>query len=466
MSEYTKQCYTAHGTVTVNGMVIPYTAVSEDFPIVGADGQVDATMFTISYERNDIADPTGRPVLFAWNGGPGAASMYVHMGLLSPMRVQCGDGTDLPCTAPFSLVNNDNCLLDTCDIVSMDAIGTGYARLLRQEAKATYCSTQCDAEVFALCIRQWLTAHSRWNSPIYIMGESYGTIRTAMVAEALFYSKCIDAAGTPLHASGIINLGSALNYGQEPFPIPDAVLNLPSIAAANWYWHPEGKGTLAEHVAACEKFCYDTYAQALALGSRLPESQRIAVAEQLSKYTGLSVDKLLKDNLNVDIFKYPAEGMMHENRSIGIYDARFSRGRFKHPEKYDFFSDDASNAQIMPAFSGAFHGIWEKKLGICSDEDYAAIWNGAETAWNFKTDRSPIVALESAMHRNPGMKVMFGMGYYDMLTTMGWVHYLVSHYDLPKERVSLRYYEAGHMPYIGDQQAAKLQADIKAFIRG
>lgn len=466
MIEYCKSRYTAQGTVQVNGTAIPYTAVSEDFPIRGKDGQVDATMFTFSYERSDVTETAGRPVLFAWNGGPGCGSLFVHMGLLAPMRVRCGDGPDMPQTAPFSLINNDHCLLDTCDVVSIDAIGTGYARMLRPEKTNDYCSTQRDAEVFALCIRQWLTAHNRWNSPVYIMGESYGTIRTAMVANALFYSKGIDAMGTSLHVSGIINLGSALNYGQEPFPIPDDVLNLPSIAAANWYWHPEGKGSLADYVAQCEQFCYGTYVQALAMGSRLPDAQRRAVAEQLSGYTGYSVEKLLEDRLVVDIFRYPAEGMRKERRTIGIYDARFSRGIFRCPESYDFFSDDASNAQIMPAFSGAFHGIWKKQLGIDTDEDYTEIWNGAEAVWNFKTELPPIRALEKAMYRNPDMKVMFGMGYYDMLTTVGWVHYLVSHYDLPPERVTLSYYEAGHMPYIGDHQAACVLDDIRAFIRG
>ena len=466
MSDYCKTRYTAQGNVTILGNTVPYTATSEDFPIYGSDGQVDATMFTFSYERSDVADVAGRPVLFAWNGGPGCGSLFVHMGLLAPMQVQCGDGPEMPQTAPFRLINNDHCLLDTCDVVAMDAIGTGYARLLRPDAKSIYCSTHRDAEVFALCIRQWLTAHHRWNSPIYIMGESYGTIRTAMVANALFYSKGIDAMGAPLHVSGVINLGSALNYGQDPFPIPDAVLNLPSIAAANWYWHPDGKGTLADYMDDCDRFCYETYVQALALGKRLPEEQRRAVAEQLSGYTGYPVEKLLEDGLNVDIFKYPAEGMASEGRTIGIYDARFARGRFKHPETYDFFSDDPSNAQIMPAFSGAFHGIWKERLGIDTDEDYVEIWNGAEGSWNFKTDLSPIAALEKAMYRNPDMKVMFGMGRYDMLTTVGWVRYLVSHYDLPEERVQLRYYEAGHMPYIGNRQAAALQDDLRAFIGG
>ena len=464
MSEYQKMKFTMEGTVTVKGEAIPYRAVTENFPIRGASGEVDATMFTVSYERSDVADTTGRPVLFAWNGGPGCGSLFVHMGLLSPMRVKCGEGPDVPQTAPVELANNDNCLLDTCDVVSVDAIGTGYARLLNQAAKEKYCSTECDAECFALCIRQWLTAHKRWNSPVYIMGESYGTIRNAMVADAAFYSAGIDGAGTPIQFSGIINVGSALNYGQADFPIPKSVLNLPSIAAANWYWHPEGKGALEDFVNECDEFCYSEYVQALAMGSRLEEEARLTVAEKLSRYTGYPVEKLLEDKLEVDIFRYPAGGMANENRSIGIYDARFALGKFKKPETYDFFSDDASNALSMPAFSIAFHGLWKEQLGIETEDDYIEIWNGAESCWNFKTRVSPIKCLEKAMHRNPKMKVMFAMGYYDMLTTLGWVRYLVSHYDLPQDRLYLNYYDAGHMPYLGDRQAMELQEDIKKFI--
>lgn len=463
--EFTKQQYIKDGTVRVNGEEIPYRATSENFPVRDAAGNVDASMFTFSYERTDV-ETTGRPVLFAWNGGPGCGSLFVHVGLLSPKKVRMGEGPELTQTAPFELMDNDACLLDTCDVVAVDAIGTGYARLYNQEAKATYCSTQKDAETFISCIRAWLTAHKRWNSPIYIMGESFGTIRNAVIAEAIFYSGACSASGGPMHLSGIIMLGSALDYGQEGFPIPKAVLNLPSIAAANWYWHSEGKGSLREFVEECDRFCYEEYVQALALGKRLSEEKQQEIARKLSYFTGYSVEKLLKDQLYVDIFQYPACGMAEEGKSIGIYDARFALDACKDPAKYDYFSDDASNAISMPAFTIGFNGLLKDELGIDIDEEYIEIWNEAETVWNFKTAKAPIQSLECAMHRNPKLRVMFGMGYYDMLTTMGWVHYLVSHYDLPEERVKLCYYESGHMPYLGDQQAFQLENDIKEFMKG
>ena len=464
---FEKKKYTMEGNVQVKGESIPYLGIAESFPIFDASGcNVDASMFCFSYVRSDLKNYDGRPVLFGWNGGPGCGSLFVHMGLFSPMKVKCGEGYDLPQTAPFELMNNDNCLLDTCDVVAVDAIGTGYARLFNQEAKQSYMSTEKDAECFIRCIRMWLTEHDRWNSPVYIMGESFGTIRNALVAEGMFYTSTASAVGGPLHINGVIMLGSALDHAQEGFPVPRAVLNLPSIAAANWYWHPEGKGRLEDYVAACESFCYDEYVRALALGRRMPEEERKKIAEKLSGYTGYSDEKLLEDDLNVDVFQYPARGMADEGRSIGIYDARFALGKFKSPETYDFFSDDASNTFSMPAFTVAWNGIWKKQFGIDTDEEYIEIWNDCEQNWNFKTKTPPMKSLENAMHRNPGMKLMLGMGYYDMLTTIGWVHYFVSHYELPEDRVSLRYYEAGHMPYLGDRQTMQLEEDIKAFIKG
>lgn len=462
--EFVKHRFTYEGNVLVEGENIPYLAVSENYPVRNVAGDIDASMFTFSYERTDV-NTDGRPVLFAWNGGPGCGSLFVHMGLLSPKKVRLGEGPDLKPTAPFELIDNEAFLLDTCDVVAVDAIGTGYARLFNQDAKAAYCTTEKDAEVFIGCMRAWLTAHKRWNSPIYIMGESYGTIRNAVIAEAIFYSGTGTSSGGPIHLSGIIMLGSALDYGQEGFPIPKAVLNLPSIAAANWYWHPEGKGGLRDFVEECDRFCYGEYVQALALGNRLPEQRRIEIAEKLSRYTGYDSEKLLKDKLDVDIFQYPACGMAKEGRSIGIYDARFALGEFREPAKYDYFSDDACNAISIPAFTVGFNGLWRDTLGIDLDEEYTEIWNEAETVWNFKTKKPPIQSLECAMHRNPGLRVMFGMGYYDMLTTLGWVRYLVSHYDLPEDRIRLCYYEAGHMPYLGDRQAFQLERDIKAFTK-
>ena len=465
MAEYKKKHFTAEGTVCVKGTDIPYVATSEDFPIRNADGGVDASIFMFSYERSDIEDKSGRPVLFTWNGGPGCASVYIHMGMLAPQRLKCGETQEeLPQVAPFTLINNDNCLLDICDLVSVDAIGTGYSRLLDQSKMSEYTTSEGDAAAIVIAMCGWLTAHKRWNSPVYILGESYGTIRNAMVAEALNSNYKPVCGATSMHLAGIINLGSALNHSQQDFPIPREVMNLPSMAAANWYWHPEGKGTLREFVAAANDFAYGDYLRAIALGRSLPEEEKLAVAEKLNSFIALPVKKLMDNDLRINTFVYPAEVYADEDRTISIYDARFSLGKFKDPANFNFSKDDPIMAKGNAALIGAFRGQWKDKLNIETDEEYEGMSAPLSFAWDFKTSTFPPVAIEEAMFRNSGLKLMFGMGIYDLLTTMGWVNYLVNHYEYPMDRTWLTYYPSGHMPYLSDKCAYDLLEDVRNFI--
>lgn len=181
---------------------------------------------------------------------------------------------------------------------------TGYSRLLDQSRAEEYTNLDGDAAATVVAMSAWLTAHKRWNSPVYILGESYGTIRTALVAEALYGNERAVCGGVSLQLAGIINLGSALNHAQEDFPIPREVMNLPSIAAANWYHHPEGKGTLKEFVSAANEFAYGDYLRAIALGRRLPEEEQRKVAERLSELTALPVKKLMENKLRINTFVY------------------------------------------------------------------------------------------------------------------------------------------------------------------
>ena len=462
MSEFVKKRYVSEGKVTTRGIEVEYTATAENFRVSGPNGRYDGATSTFSYERNGV-DRNGRPVLFAWNGGPGCASVYVHLGLLAPERVKCGDGPDMPQTAPFEMIPNDHCLLDVCDIVVYDAYGTGYGEIASEESKKYQASTEKDVEATISTMTQWMSAHKRWNSPLYIMGESYGTIRNAMVARNIFFG---GSSAPLLHLSGIVMLGSALNHGQEDFPCPRAVMNLPSVAAANWYYHHEQNpdfGTLEQFVEECYDFANTEYLLALNAGSFLSEERMRSTAEKLHRYTNYPVEKLMENRLNYRIFDYPATGLYEEGKSIGIYDARFSLGKVKEKD-YDFFSDDACDAVCMPSFSACFNAFTKEKLNITEEKEYNLMVTEFDSCWNFRSSEFPPHALEKAMHRNPKLKLMFGMGYYDMLTTLGWCRYLVSHYDYPKDRTFMKYYKAGHMPYLSDREAMKLEDDLREFI--
>lgn len=461
--EFAKRSYCAEGRARIRGSEIPYSAVSENFPIRGKDGTVDAEMFTFGYERSDVEDYSGRPVLFAWNGGPGCGSVFVHLGLLAPMIVDTGSGPDMNMTPPFRLIENENCLLDVCDLVAVDAIGTGYSRMLNPERQKDYFCTEGDAVAFIQCIRGWLDAHNRWNSPVYIMGESYGTIRNALVADYAFYHNVGFSSGAPIHLAGVIMVGTALDYGQTPFPIPSAVLTLPTIAATHWYWREGEKGSIEDFVAECEDFAMHDYLVALAAGSSLDEAERRHVAERLSYFTGYSAETLLKNKLEVGYWDFGASEETTQGKNIGLYDSRIAFEPVPYKTERDIFGDDPSNQVICPAFTALYNGVWKRELNIDGEGEYIE-FAGASDSWDLKTKIHPAESLEKAMYRNPAMKLMFCVGYYDLLCTLGWVRYLVNHYALPKERTSVKCYEAGHMTYIGAEPARKMLDDMRRFL--
>lgn len=458
MQEFVKVRSEASHQTTIGGAQLDYQAVCESFPFSNAQSEPLASIFTFSYVRSD-ADTVGRPILFFWNGGPGCASVYLHMGLLGPKKIKFGNGVNLSITAPVELEDNANCLLDICDIVAVDPVGTGFSRFLTEDGKASLYSTDGDADCMVSVIRQWLTAHRRWNSPIYLLGESYGTIRNAQVAERINTGGPFSAG---LHISGIVLLGPAIGYGEEPLPIYPSVLNLPSNAAAHWYRHPEGKGSLDEFVQKCDEFCYNEYLPALALGSRLSEDKKLLIANKLNAFTGLSVKKLIMDKLVVDTYDFSARRFANEGKSVGLYDARLS-APVSEASRYDF-SLDAGN-QIYAAFIVALNSILRECFNLDFSEEYRHVDPDAEPAWNWKPTVDTPRALENAMQRNQNLRLMFGVGHYDMLCTGGLARYICNHYNLPSDRTQVRYYESGHMPYLGDALAAQVLGDIRKLIQ-
>lgn len=458
MQEFVKARSEATHRAMIRGSSLEYRAICENFPVFNTQGEALASISTFTYERTDIEGAETRPVLFFWNGGPGCSSVYLHMGLLGPTKIKFGNGTDFSVTAPVECIENENCPLDLCDIVAVDPAETGFSRFLSDESRSLLYTTDGDADSMVSVIRQWLTAHRRWNSPIYLLGESYGTIRAAQVAERINTGGAFSAG---LHISGVILLGPAIGFGEKPLPIYDAVLNLPSNAAAQWYWHPEGKGSLEDFVQACDNFCYSEYLPALALGGKLPEAQKQAVAEKLHRFTGLPVEKLLADKLVVDTYDFSAHRFADEGKSVGLYDARLSAPAGEL-SRYDF-SMDAGN-QIYAAFIIALNSVLRERFGIESTEEYRHADAAADPAWNWKPTVETPKALENAMQRNQSMKLMFGVGHYDMLCTGGLARYICNHYNLPAGRTEIQYYESGHMPYLGDDLAKQVLEDVRALI--
>ncbi len=445
----------------IHGQEIFYRATTEEFPFYSEMGEKEATIYTFSYERTNFEKDARRPVLFAFNGGPGVSSAMVHIGALAPERVKMGDATELSILPPYEMEPNGGCILDICDIVVIDAIGTGYSRLLMKAAAKKYFGTINDCSSFVKVISNWLTVHDRWNSPVYLLGESYGTIRNAVLSEML--SADLETGCSCINLSGIVMLGSAFDHGQRPYPVDTPVLNFSSIAATYWY-HNHREETLPEKEAFLKEantFAYDEYLPALALGSRLSNERKEHIKERLSYFTGLDGDTLEDLSLRVDTYTYPNYAMADKQKVVGRYDGRFVADMPKSRKGES--EEDPGFAVFMAAVHHCFNGIWKKKLNIDMNEEYRSMCNIAD-GWDFTTPKPVVESLAKAMKRIPSMKLMLGVGYYDMLTTPGFSEYTLAAFDLPKSRTIVQKFEAGHMPYLGSAECDVFGQKLREFI--
>lgn len=458
--------FSASGSCSLQGETVDFQAVTERITFFDDSGEAEATAHTIAYIRENT-DGSPRPVLFAYNGGPGSSSSTIHIGALAPWRVKIDDSISLNFTPPYEMEDNPDTILDICDVVIIDPVGCGFSRLLKKDAASKYYNTEGDTQSIVQIINKWICAHKRWNCPLFIMGESYGTIRNALVAEKLFYSDSPALSNCcMLQLSGIIMLGTALDHGQTPLPVDTTVLNFTSIAATYWLHHQEGKPSLEEFVAEASEFAYREYLPALALGKGISDEEREKVIARLTYFTGMERDALLTANLRVETSTYPLLGMKKEGYRVSRYDGRVKMPPMEDISNYDMFGDDAISSKCMPAINHCFNGFVLEKLGIDTNELYEFLTNEAGYHWDFKTAKPPVKSLENAMRKNQELHVMFGNGYYDMVTTPGFTEYLINAFDLPRERVVLKLYESGHMPYLGASAAARFGKDLRKFILG
>lgn len=455
--------FTSKGNCQINREDVQYAGYVDQFTFLNEKSEAEATAFTFSYLRTNDNSGKVRPILFAYNGGPGSSSSCIHLGALGPQRIRMGDGPNINCKLPVEMENNPDTVLDICDIVLIDPVGCGYSRLLKEEAASKYYGTDADAAVTVRIICQWLTEHDRWNAPILLMGESYGTIRNALVADAVFYHSNKGPCNCNcMNLSGIVMMGSALDQGQSPIPVDSVVLNFSSVAATNWYHHPEGKPDLETFVKEANDFAYWEYMPALARGDGLAEDKREHLIERLTYFTGLEKETLLKLKLRVEPSQWPLLGMKKEGLRTGRYDGRFLLPAMEDTSNYDMFGDDPVVNKFLPLLAHCFNGTWKKKMNVTLPEPYETL--NLDASWDLKAKKEPIDCLRRAMQRNPGLKVLFAAGYYDMVTPYGLAEYFTN-CNLPKNQIRLEGYESGHMPYLGEKVAAKLGKDLHDFIR-
>jgi carboxypeptidase C (cathepsin A) len=490
---------TTEGTVDAGGQHIAYTAIAGTLTVgatdvddaqLGMDGKPQAGsqlanaepkeakdaspmahIFYVAYFKKD-AKAEERPITFCYNGGPGSSTVWLHMGSLGPKHVVTDGDQHLP-AAPYKLVDNANSLLDTSDLVFIDMPGTGFGRLTGKDADKAFWGIDEDGNAFARFIARFITKYNRWNSPKYIFGESYGTTRSAVLADILENSKNIDLNGVIL-LSQIFNFTTDIDgpSGNPGVDLP-YVLALPTYAATAWYHKklPQQAPALEPFLKDVEEFAMGPYTHALALGTDISAEEKQATAEKLHEYTGLQIAYLLRANLRVSGGEF--EKTLQEDRDLttGRLDTRFS-GPNLNPLSENAEYDPQSSA-ISSAYVALFNDYVRRDLKYGVGQTYLpeAQFGGAQ--WDFKHNGNTVSVnvapdLAEALKTNPRLHVMVNGGYYDLATPFFAAQYEEKHLPIPQslaKNIEYDWYESGHMVYVRDESLKQLHDRVAAFIK-
>jgi carboxypeptidase C (cathepsin A) len=462
-----KTARTQH-VLTLDGQRIPYTATAGTLILRADDGAPRASVFHIAYTRDGVKDPAGRPVTFAFNGGPGGAAIWVHFGAFGPKRVDL-DSEGWPLPPPARLVDNEFSLLDVTDLVFVDPVSTGYSRPAPGVDAKDFHGLENDIDSMADFIRLWLTRNGRWASPKFIAGESYATTRAVGLADRLL-------GRYGMRLNGLVLLSTALNHQNRSFDIGNDMpylTFLPTYTAAAWYHKklpPELAGDLRRTLDEAERFVIDEYGPALLQGDDLPAGRRKALAEKLARYTGLSVDYVERTNLRIEQGRFCKELLRDRGKTIGRLDARFTATDLDSAGEMQEF--DPSLVGVDAPFTEVTVDYLRRDLGYREDDLVYERLNEKVFPWHFPNheDRYANLAetLRQTMMKNPGMKVFIGSGYYDFATPYFDAKYTVAHMGLPaadRGRIRFGLYESGHMMYIRREDHRKLKSDVAAFLR-
>ncbi len=453
-------------SITLDGKKIDYTATAANYLMKDEDGTPKASIFYVAYTRDGMKDPGDRPVTFSFNGGPGAAAVWVQMGAFGPRIVERTDeGMSLP--QPGRLVDNEFSILDVTDLVFIDPVSTGYSRTVPGVDAKLYHGIRPDIESVGEFIRLWTTRNERWASPKFLAGESYGTTRSAGLSEFLQSRYGMDLNGIVL-VSSVLNWQAILFGPGNDMPY---VSYLPTYAASAWYHKklpPELSGDLEKTLREVENFATHDYAQALMEGDALPAARRQEIATRVARYTGLSVDYVLRANLRIEIERFCKELLRSEGKIIGRLDSRFTGWDIDSAGENPEY-DPASTATDGP-YVAMLNDYLRRELGYKDDHIYerlAQVFPWTTAGYEF---RYPYLseALRQAMVRNPDLQVLVTSGHYDLATPYFDAVHTASHLGLPealRSHMKLTTYDAGHMMYIRRADHQKLKKEIADFIR-
>jgi carboxypeptidase C (cathepsin A) len=451
-------------SAVIAGQTVNYQTTVGLMPIRNARGETEGRMFFTAYRRTNGQPGKKRPLTFVFNGGPGSASLWLHLGFVGPKRVKMEPDGFMP-PPPYELVPNDESILPETDLVLIDPIGTGFSRPEKPELGKKFWGVQEDISSVGEFIRKYLTQEQRWLSPIFVMGESYGGIRGSGLAQWL--------GDNGVGLNGLILISPYMNGSvQDPAKANDQpfAFYLPTYAAAAWY-HKKLDADMEEKpvgelVKEVQAWVYDEYLPALMRGGSLDPAKRKSIVAKLHRYTGLSETFLQDTNLRIDDGNWYKELLRTDRYTVGRYDARYKGiDRVWATDHPDY---DPSYSQVEAPFTSTMNDYVRGELGYKTNAKYFVLGEGIWEPWNMgngTVDESE--ALRSALHQNPYTKLFVASGYYDLACPLGTVDQILNQLELDprlKGNVSRGYYAAGHMMYLEQQSRRQLHADVAKFI--
>lgn len=466
---------TSRHSARINGRTVNYTVtcgtvvLKEDIEKEGSrEGEKPrATVFFTAYVKDGVKDRSKRPLTFAFNGGPGSSSVWVHLGLFGPRRVELDAEGNAP-KPPYRLVDNEYSLLDESDLVFIDPVGTGYSRMVDGEKVGEFHNTPRDVESVGEFIRLYCSRNGRWASPKFIGGESYGTTRAAALSRHL-------QTKHGLYFNGLMLISCALEFGSLRFlPGHDLphLLFFPTYALTARYHGKLSpvltKKPLAAFVKEVEEFTAGEYSQALFKGDRLPAAERKALVKKLAAYSGLSESYIESTNLRINIHRFTKELLREQRRTVGRLDSRFQGlDRDAAGEHYEF---DPAHANLDGAYAACINDYLKSELGYASDTPYT-VMSPLYLTWDFGSKNEPLNVAEKlrqAMSAQPSLKVYVGQGYYDLATPHFAADYVMTHMGLDASlagNIETHYYESGHMMYIHEPSLKAQAKHLREFVK-
>lgn len=457
------------GSVKIDGKRIDYKAVAGQLLMKDKEGKPIALFGYTAYTREG-ANASDRPVLFAYNGGPGSASLWLHMGILGPQRTVLND-TEFTTEGPFERANNNFSILDVADLVMIDPIGTGFSKPVGEGKGEDFWGVDNDIRSVSNFIARWTTDNNRWLSPKYLLGESYGGMRSGGVALDLL-------SRHNLTLNGVALVSPFMDYvaGFAGMPFDQSYINYFTTYAATAWYHQVSEyrpDDLQVFLREAEAFAGSAYAQALLKGASLGEEEKADVLAGLQRFTGISADYWDRANMRIDEGRFNKELLRMTGKNVGRIDSRFVGAAINNIG--ESVSYDPFFPAVGPAVTATFNDYYRRALGVDTDTRYVVsggLWN----RWDFShktpgigkvASANTAVDFNHAMIQNPNMRVLVQQGYFDLATPYGATQYFLDHMHLPddiRDNISVAYYEAGHMMYVHPASMSKFKKDLAAFI--